>query len=115
MWLYLRVVGASRFPYEMPLEHSLSTLSRSPEIIFYSYKLDYLEFNSANLINITADHVKHGVEHLDIELLHSEQLLLGLVEGERARVHPPQPVAGDDGGHGRGEVGPVTLLMIIIL
>ena len=71
--------------------------------------------SSADLINITADHVKHGVEHLDIELLHGEQLLLGLVEGERARVDPPQPVAGDDGGHGRGEVGPVTLLMIILL
>ena len=40
-WLFPRVVGASRFPYETPLEHSLSTLSRSPEIIFY--KLDYFK------------------------------------------------------------------------
>ena len=59
--------------------------------------------------------MEDGVENLHVELLHRQQLLLGLVEGERARVHPPQPVAGDDGGHGRGEVGPVTLLMIIIL
>ena len=71
--------------------------------------------SSADLINITADHVKHGVEHLDIELLHGEQLLLGLVEGERAGVDPPQPVTGDDGGYGRGQVGPVTLLVVIIL
>ena len=70
----------------------------------FSTNSTILSYNSANLINITADHVKHGVEHLDIELLHGEQLLLGLVEGERARVDPPQPVAGDDGGHGRGEV-----------
>ena len=59
--------------------------------------------------------MKDGVEDLDIELLHGEQLLLGLVEGEGAGVDPPQPVAGDDGGHGRGEVGAVTLLVVIIL
>ena len=59
--------------------------------------------------------MKDGVEDLDIKLLHSEQLLLGLVEGERAGVDPPQPVAGDDGGHGRRQVGPVTLLVLILL
>ena len=59
--------------------------------------------------------MKDSVEDLDIELLHSEQLLLGLVEGERAGVDPPQPVTGDDGGHRRGQVGPVTLLVVIIL
>lgn len=59
--------------------------------------------------------MKDSVEDLDIELLHSEQLLLGLVEGERAGVDPPQPVAGDDRGHRWGQVGPVTLLVLILL
>ena len=49
-----------------------------------------------NLINITADHVEDGVENLHVELLHGQQLLLGLVEGQRAGVHPPQPGPGDD-------------------
>ena len=49
-----------------------------------------------NLINITADHVEDRVENLHVELLHGQQLLLGLVEGQRAGVHPPQPGPGDD-------------------
>ena len=59
------------------------------------------------LVDVTADHVKDGVEHLHVELLHRQQLLLGLVEGERAGVDPPQPrPARDHRRHGRGEVGP---------
>ena len=59
--------------------------------------------------------MEDGVEDLDIELFHGQQLLLRLVEGQRARVDPPQPGASDDRRHGRGEVGAVTLLEVITL
>lgn len=60
-----------------------------------------------DLVDVTADHVEDGVEDLHVQLLHRQQLLLGLVEGERAGVDPPQPrPARDHRRHGRGEVGP---------
>ena len=63
------------------------------------------------LINITSDHVKDGVENLHIELLHRQELLLSLVEGESARVDSPQPAAGDNGRKGRGQVTPRLLIL----
>ena len=77
--------------------------------------MNLLSFFNSYLINITANHVEDGVEDLDIELFHGQQLLLRLVEGQRARVDPPQPGASDDRRHGRGEVGAVTLLEVITL
>ena len=36
--------------------------------------------NNSNLVNITTNHVEDGIENLHVELLHCQQLLLGLVE-----------------------------------
>lgn len=60
--------------------------------------------------------MKDGVEHLYIQLLHRQQLLLGLVQGQGAGVDPPQSGAsGDNRRHGRSQVWPVPLVMLILL
>ena len=64
-----------------------------------------------NLINITANHVEDGVENLHVELLHGQQLLLGLVEGQRAGVHPPQPGPGDDGWERWRQIAPTLIIL----
>ena len=55
--------------------------------------------------------MEDGVEHLHVELLHCQQLLLGLVEGQRAGVHPPQPGPGDDW---RQRMGQITATLIVL-
>ena len=67
--------------------------------------------NNSNLVNITTNHVEDGIENLHVELLHCQQLLLGLVEGERAGVHPPQAGPGDDWWERWGQV--TTALIIL--
>ena len=44
----------------------------------------FLVYILADLVYVTANHMEDGVEHLDIELLHRQQLLLGPVERQGA-------------------------------
>ena len=55
--------------------------------------------------------MEDGVENLHVELLHGQQLLLGLVEGQRAGVHPPQARPGDDWWERWGQV---TAALVIL-
>ena len=58
--------------------------------------------------------MEDGVENLHVELLHRQQLLLGLVEGERAGVDPPQPPGAVDDRWQRWSQVATTLLILNI-
>ena len=55
--------------------------------------------------------MEDGVENLNVELLHGQQLLLGLVEGQSAGVHPPQPGPGDDWWERWGQVTTAFIIL----
>ena len=55
--------------------------------------------------------MEDGVEHLHVELLHCQQLLLGLVEGQRAGVHPPEAGPGDDWWERWGQVATALIIL----